>query len=123
MLPLDLSFWISIVLPVVIHINTLLFSKQLVKWVQRFSCMLLKFFSHYPCTPSGPGAFQLGILFKIFFILPLVIANLSCSGISSVSSFISSNHSAFLLCSLFSPQISLQNFVPAFLSGIYLGCL
>ena len=90
--PFDLSCCIAIVLPLVIHFGAFP-SKQALSYYTKFLCNLLKFFSLNPWTPSGPGAFQFGILFNIFFSLSWEVCTFTCLFFLCVLSYIFLNFS------------------------------
>ena len=93
-----MSFMMSTVLASVIHVGTLPCTKHFCSCWAILSWRLLKFFSQYPCTWSGPGAFQFGTFLNCFFTFFTSIWNPSCCCTFFNSSFTSANHSACLLC-------------------------
>ena len=116
-LPIDLSFCISTVLSLVIY-RGVFPSKQGLRCHTSFLCKLVKFFRQNPWTASGTGAFQLKIFFNIFFSFSCQTCTRACLFFLFISSLISLNQVASLLCSTPWPQISVQNAFASCTSGL-----
>ena len=100
---------ISFVFPIFIHRGALFCCRQLSSCLAILPVRDVKFLSQYPWTPSGPGAFQLDVLFnwtRMFCGVIEIDAWLSTSPSCSSSC---NNQSTSLLCHLVSPHTLLQN--------------
>ena len=108
--PFELSFCISIVLPLVIQ-RGVSSSRQALRCHTMFICNLVKLFSQNPWTPYGPGAFSFGSFFNIFFSFSRKIC----------IAFVCSSHSYlsyFLLTTLHTYYVPLLG--PKYLSKMFL---
>ncbi len=107
MLPFLTSFMIRTVLASVIQHGTLPCSRQSCNCRAIRSWKLRKFFNQYPCTWSGPGAFQFDTFFTCLFTLSTSIWNPSCC-CTHLNSFTPVSHSACRLCCTGQSQIPPQ---------------
>ena len=102
--PSSLSLNINTVLPLVIHVGTILCWRHSFSCSTNLACTAAKFSGQYSCRPSGPGDFQLAIFLSCFFTLAAVIFTLSCFSTLFRSLSNCFNHSAFSLCLTLFPK-------------------
>ena len=96
-LPFAGSFGISTVLSLVRQDGTFVLCTMLLNWCATLPCKVVNSLIQYPCTPSGPAAFQSDMFLHTFCTISTVIKNSCWPSAAVFSSWISLSHSAFCL--------------------------